>query len=77
MSLRTVARMSGRDIIISTGAVEGKIAPELRGTYLPDEAVRKLTAESGVRVRFTRDAVLVGGDAQTNLSEPRPIDSPS
>ena len=68
LSLRTVARMSGRDIIISTGAVEGKIAPELRGSFLPDDAVRRLTSGSGVAVRFTRDAVLVGTGTQSSAS---------
>lgn len=63
-SLRTVARMSGRDIIISTEAMEGKRAPELHGSFLPDDAVRHLMNGSGVIVRFTRDAILVGTVAE-------------
>lgn len=61
-SLRAVARMSGRDIIISTGAVEGKVAPELHGSFTPDEAVRRLVSGSGVAVRLTADAVLIGSN---------------
>jgi len=77
-SLRAVARLSGRDVMIASNAVAGKVAPPLHGEFLPDEAVRRLLRGSGVSVRFTRDAVLIGAnteaDAGQQAEQPRPAD---
>lgn len=59
-SLRAVARLSGRQVIIASDATVGKIAPALRGEFGADEAIRQLLRPIGVSARFTADAVLVG-----------------
>lgn len=59
-SLRAIARLSGRQVIIASDATAGKVAPALRGDFSADEAIRRVLRSSGVPVRFTPDAVLVG-----------------
>jgi len=67
-SLRAVAKKTGRQIIIATGAVEGKTAPALRGVFSADDAVSFLVSGSGVIVRFTAEAALVGGQLPNGTS---------
>jgi iron complex outermembrane recepter protein len=59
-SLRAVGRQSGRQIIIAAGALDGKRARELHGEYTPEQAVHLLVENSGVSVRVTDAAILVG-----------------
>jgi len=72
MSIRAIANISGRQIIIATGAVEGKIAPALHGAFSADEAITKLLRGTGVTAKFTNEAVLVGGTSasETGLKNP-------
>lgn len=60
LSLRAVGRISGRQIIIASGAVRERTAPALRGDFSADEAVRRLTLGTGIAIRYTREAILVG-----------------
>ncbi|MCW6536926.1 TonB-dependent receptor plug domain-containing protein [Sphingomonas lycopersici] len=59
-TLRAIARASGRQVIIATRGVEGKVAPALHGSFSADDAIRLVTGPSGVPVRFTPNAALVG-----------------
>lgn len=63
-ALRTVSRLSGREVIFTAEAVEGKNAPRLRGTYTPDEAVRALLDGSGLTAEFRKDVVLIRGRSE-------------
>lgn len=63
-ALRTVSRLSGREIIFSAEAVNGKHAPRLRGTYSADEAVRALLEGSDLTAEFRKDVVLIRGRSE-------------
>jgi iron complex outermembrane receptor protein len=63
-ALRTVSRLSGREVIFTAEAVEGKNAPRLRGTYTPDDAVRALLEGSGLAAEFRKDVVLIRGRSE-------------
>ena len=63
-ALRTVSRLSGREVIFTAEAVEGKNAPRLRGTYTPDDAVRALLEGSGLTAEFRKDVVLIRGRSE-------------
>ncbi len=68
-SLRLVGKISGRNIIIATGAVEGKRAPSLKGAFVADEAIARLLSGTGVVARFTVDAALIGGSSPGQMSK--------
>lgn len=59
-SLRAVGRTTGHQIIIATASVEGRTAPALKGQYSAEQAVRALLADTGIKVRVTSEAILVG-----------------
>lgn len=58
-SLRAVASASGRNILAASAAVDGVIAPALKGSFTPDEAVATLLSGSGLRARRTSDGLIV------------------
>lgn len=60
-ALRNVSRLSGREIIFSAEAVNGKRAPRLRGRYNADEAVKALLVGSDLTAEFRKDAILIRG----------------
>ena len=60
-ALRTVSRLSGREVIFTAESVEGKSAPRLRGTYTPDDAVRALLDGTGLTAEFRKDVILIRG----------------
>lgn len=59
-SLRSVARISGQQILIASSGVAGRTARALKGRYTTEQAVRALLADSDVRVQVASDAILVG-----------------
>lgn len=65
-ALRTVSRLSGREIIFSAEAVNGKNAPHLRGTYSADEAVRALLEGSDLTAEFRKDVILIRGRSEAS-----------
>lgn len=60
MSLRSVARISGQQIIITSSAVAGRAAPALKGQYTVAQAVRALLRGTAIRVQFKDDTILIG-----------------
>ena len=64
-SLNEVGRISGRQIIIATAVVGNRRVQALRGEFTADAAVEHLLAGSGIAVRYTENAILVGVDAAT------------
>lgn len=65
-ALRTVSRLSGREIIFGAEAVKGKHAPRLRGTYSADEAVRALLEGSDLAAEFRKDVILIRGRSEAS-----------
>lgn len=65
-ALRTVSRLSGREIIFGAEAVKGKHAPRLRGTYSADEAVRALLEGSDLTAEFRKDVILIRGRSEAS-----------
>lgn len=57
--LRAIARLSGREIIFSADAVEGRSAPALRGRFTLEQAVRAALADSDLGADYRAGAVLV------------------
>lgn len=50
-SLRAVAKISGRNVVVATQLIEGKIAPPLRGRFNAPDAVERLLSGTDLRVR--------------------------
>ncbi len=65
-ALRTISRLSGREIIFSAEAVKGKHAPRLRGTYNADDAVRTLLEGSDLTAEFRKDVILIRGRSEAS-----------
>lgn len=65
-ALRTVSRQSGQEIIFPADAVAGKRAPQLRGTFSADEAVRILLAGTDLVADYREDGILIRGRAQAS-----------
>lgn len=63
-ALRAVSRVSGREVIFSAEAVEGRSAPRLEGDYTADEAVRALLNGSDLSAEFRKDVILVRGRSE-------------
>ncbi|WP_275228348.1 TonB-dependent receptor domain-containing protein [Novosphingobium album (ex Liu et al. 2023)] len=59
-SLRAVARLSGRQIIILSEKVAGHQAPALIGRFDAEAAVDRLLAGSGIKARRAGETILVG-----------------
>jgi len=58
-SLRALARASGQQITFDSGALKGKRAPALRGTFTVRDGVARLLAGSGLEASWGRSGVLV------------------
>ncbi|WBT06363.1 TonB-dependent receptor [Brevundimonas vesicularis] len=58
-ALRAVARATRHEIAFESGAVRGKLAPALTGTYTPQAAVAALLAGSGLVVEVGRSGLLI------------------
>ncbi|QJU58447.1 TonB-dependent receptor [Sphingomonas sp. AP4-R1] len=60
-ALKTVSRLSRKEIIFNSQAVLGRSAPRLRGTYSANEAVRALLEGSGLTAQYRKDVVIIRG----------------
>ena len=60
-ALRAVAIRSATDIVAATDVVAGRQAPPLRGRFTPEEAVRRLLAGTGLRLRRVGPSFVVVG----------------
>lgn len=60
-ALKTVSRLSGKEIIFNSEAVLGKAAPRLHGTFSADEAVRALLEGTGLTAQFRKDVIIIRG----------------
>ncbi|MES2902937.1 MAG: TonB-dependent receptor [Pseudomonadota bacterium] len=58
-TLRAIARISGRDILFPSDAVQGRRAPPLRGQLSLDEALRLALSDSPLVADFRAGAVLI------------------
>jgi len=58
-SLRALARASGQQVTFDSGALKGKRAPALRGTFTVRDGVARLLAGSGLEASWGRSGVLV------------------
>lgn len=71
-ALRTVSRISGKDIIFNADAVREKRAPGLHGAFSADEAVRHLLASTGLEADYRQDVIIIGGrSSASDEVEPR------
>ncbi len=57
-ALRAFGQMTQQQIIFSEDVVRGKRSPRLVGSYTVDEALRRLLAGSGLRMRRTSNGVI-------------------
>jgi outer membrane receptor protein involved in Fe transport len=62
-ALTTISRLSGREIVFSADAAQGKASERLKGNYTADEAVRLVLHGSGLLAEFRRDVILIRGRA--------------
>jgi len=62
-ALKTVSRLSGKEVIFHSEAVLGKTAPRLYGTFTADEAVRALLEGTGLTAQFRKDVIIIRGRA--------------
>lgn len=58
-ALRAVALQSGRDLLVADELVAGREAPAVAGRMVPEEAVRRLLAGSGLRARVVEGTIIV------------------
>lgn len=63
-ALKTVSRLSGKEVIFNSEAVLGKTAPRLHGAFSADEAVRTLLQGTGLTARFRKDVILIRGRSE-------------
>ncbi|AXB80221.1 TonB-dependent receptor [Novosphingobium sp. P6W] len=63
VTLRAIARASGRQILIVANTVAGRQAPAVKGEFTPEEAVRTALGGSGIGVRFAGDTIIIGSPA--------------
>ena len=59
-ALNTVRRISGTNIVFDNEDVRQRKAPRLAGNFTPEEAVRRLLEGSGLVVRNTKSAIIIG-----------------
>jgi hypothetical protein len=59
-ALNTVRRISGTNIVFDNEDVRQRKAPRLAGNFTPEEAVRRLIEGSGLVVRNTKSAIIIG-----------------
>lgn len=60
-ALKTVSRLSGKEILFNSDTVLGKRAMRLRGTYSADDAVRALLKDTGLTAQYRRDVIIIRG----------------
>ena len=74
-ALRTIARRTGENLLVATPLVAGRQAAPLRGSYTADEALKRLLAGSGLRMRRAdeRSIVIEPTDSGREPMRPRPI----
>lgn len=65
-ALKTVSRLSGKEIIFHSEAVLGRHAPRLRGSFSADEAVRALLEGSDLTAQYRRDVVIIRGRSKAS-----------
>lgn len=58
-ALQFYSEMTGRSILYDTRQVAGLHAPAMRGSYTPDEALRRLIAQSGLQAYFASHDVFM------------------
>ncbi len=67
-ALAEVARVSGRQVVVSSRLVRGKSAPALAGRYTPDEAYAALLSGSGLKLTPVGATLVVQPAGQDNLA---------
>lgn len=70
-SLRALALTSGRNIIVPTALVEGKLAPPLNGRFSVEAALEALLRGSGLGVRSSGTSFVIAANAEAP-AEPAP-----
>ncbi|WP_287004154.1 TonB-dependent receptor [Sphingobium sp.] len=63
-ALKTVSRLSGKEIIFNSEAVLGKTVPRLHGTFSADEAVQALLEGTGLTAQFRKDVIIIRGRSE-------------
>lgn len=63
-ALKTVSRLSGKEIIFNSEAVLGKTAPRLQGSFSADEAVRLLLEGSDLVAQYRKDVIIIRGRSE-------------
>lgn len=63
-ALKTVSRLSGKEIIFNSEAVLGKTAPRLQGAFSADEAVRLLLEGSDLVAQYRKDVIIIRGRSE-------------
>ncbi len=63
-ALKTVSRLSGKEIIFHSEAVLGKTAPRLHGKFSADQAVRALLEGTGLTAQFRKDVIIIRGRSE-------------
>ncbi|MCB4860951.1 TonB-dependent receptor [Sphingobium sp. PNB] len=63
-ALKTVSRLSGKEIIFNSEAVLGKNALRLHGTFSADEAVQALLDGTGLTAQFRKDVIIIRGRSE-------------
>lgn len=71
-ALRSIARISGTEILFDADAARGKTAPALRGNLTAEAAVRAVLVGSGLSAETSDGAVLVRVAAASGRQENRP-----
>src|SRR3546814_15831393 len=58
-TLRDYGQIAGQQIVFTEALVEGRSAPELRGTYTAEEALERLLEASGLTTETNADGVIM------------------
>lgn len=58
-ALDAVRRISGRNIVFDSDAVEGRKAPPLVGSFTPEDAVTRLIEGSDLSIQTTKSAIVI------------------
>ena len=71
LALNQIAQQSHIEIAYSAELTRGKISPALKGTYTPEQALKKLLKGSGLHVRRIADgALVVAGKSPSDWQRP-------
>lgn len=63
-ALKTVSRLSGKEIIFNSEAVLGKTAPRLHGSFSADDAVHVLLEGSDLVAQYRKDVIIIRGRSE-------------